>query len=82
MRANLLGKIFYRRHCPHSGKAEINSWINVYKYYLCEAAILAHHQLPQQHPNHPQPKPSSVQSAAQCANHESDSTATNERAKI
>ena len=35
-----------------------------------------------QHPNHPQPKPSSVQSAVGCAHQESVSTATNERAKI
>ena len=36
----------------------------------------------EQHPNHPQPKPSSVQSAVGCAHQESDSTATNERARI
>ena len=36
----------------------------------------------EQHLNHPQPKPSSVQSAAGCAHQESDSTAKNEHARI
>ena len=35
----------------------------------------------EQHLNHPQPKPSSVQSAVGCAHQESDTIATNERAK-
>ena len=35
----------------------------------------------QQHPYHPQPKPTSVQSAVGGAHQDSDSTATNERAK-
>ena len=35
----------------------------------------------EQHPNHPQPKPSSVQSAVGCVHRESDSSATNEHAK-
>ena len=35
-----------------------------------------------QHPYHPHPKLSSVQSAVGCAHQKSDSTATNERAKI
>ena len=34
------------------------------------------------HSNHPQSKPSSVQSAVGCAHHESVSTATNERARF
>ena len=36
----------------------------------------------EQHPYHPQPKPSTVQSAVGCAHQESVSTATNERARI
>ena len=35
----------------------------------------------EQHPNHPQPKPSPVQSAVGCAHQESDSTATSVRAR-
>ena len=35
----------------------------------------------EQHPNHPQRKPSSVQSAAECEHQEADSTATNEHAR-
>ena len=35
----------------------------------------------EQHPYHPHPKPSSVQSAAGCAHQETVSTATNERAR-
>ena len=35
-----------------------------------------------QHPNHPQPKPSPVQSALGSAHQESDSTATNMHARI